>query len=186
MVLPSRPSQYARSGAFSNVSGYTRNGYPTPSSAVGRWADDFGRYDVLDAYEANDRLYKRIASELSDAGYKGYQGFRSPASRVVELYVSKLTDRLIDSLDTGTNTTLRENIMQLYEWSNWVDNSEEAVRDLITHGDLFVKVESVREDRDDDNSPFVRVQRNQLDPRTVTDFEVDARNIITYLRLDVP
>lgn len=182
----SRPSQYARSGAFSSQTDDRPGKYPTPSSAIGRWGNEVERFDVLDAYEANEWLYKKIAAELAEAGYEGYNSFRNPVSRLIGLYKAKLTDRLIDSLDTGGNVDMKTQILQLYEWSNWVDRSEQAARDLVARGILFTKWESVREDEDDPNSPFVRIQRNLIDPRNVIEFEMDGRDILTFLRIDTP
>jgi len=152
------------------------SGTPRHTTDLGRWSNEIERCDVLDAYYRNESLYRNLSAELADRRYKGYSGFRNPASRLIELYVAKLTDRLFESLDTGGNDELAEQINLLYEWSNWKDRIEEAARDLTIYGIEWVKVEQ--------NDQGTRIQRNLLDPRVVTYFEMDARDILTYLRLD--
>lgn len=164
----------------------------------GRWETQQERYDVLDAYRQNDDLYGRLRTELQLKGYAGYQSVRNPANRLTELYVAKLTDSLLEHLDTAPETDteqvtdesdatpltldpniLRGLIVKVHEWSNWQDKVEVAGRNFPTQGDLFIKVEN-----SEDNQ---RVQLNLLDPRVVAeDFQKDARGFFTYLRLDIP
>ena len=152
------------------------NSPSSPSDVLGRWSTEEERCDVLDAYVANESLYRLLAAGLNDQGYVGYKGLRNPAARLIGLYAAKLTDKLIASLDAPD--PLKGQLEQIYEWSSWEDRSEEAARDLTTYGIVFVKVEN--------NEDMSRVQFNLLDPRHVTEFTTDAREILTYLRLDVP
>lgn len=153
------------------------SGTPRTSAEFGRWSTEIERCNVLDGYYTNDALYRNLQAELSDRRYKGYAGFRNPASRLVELYVAKLSDRLFDSLDTHGKDDLAVLIERVYEWSNWRDRIEECARDLTIYGVTWVKVEQ--------NEEGTRIQRNLLDPRIVTEFKMDARDTLTYLRLDI-
>lgn len=168
------------------------------SDYYGRWETQPERYDVLDAYRQNDDLYGRLRTELRLKGYVGYQSARNPSNRLIELYAAKLTDSLLEHLDTepslpddaseGTAPALRASldpavlkslILQVHEWSNWPDKMEVAGRNFSTHGDMFIKVENSEDGK--------RVQLNLLDPRVVADdFQKDARGFFTYLRLDIP
>lgn len=172
-----------------------------PIGTFGRWENEQQRYDVLDAYRSSQDLYGRLRNELQLKRYAGYQNVRNPANRLIELYTAKLTDSLLEHLDTSSATeeseqpdtepgteletqglapeVLKGLILKIHEWSNWEDRVEVAGRNFPTHGDLFIKVEP-SEDRQ-------RVQLNLLDPRVVQDdFQTDARGFFTYLRLDIP
>lgn len=151
---------------------------PVASKALGRWETEQERYDVLDAYRANDDLYGRLKAELKIYGYERYQNIRNPANRLIEFYAAKLPDALYENLDTGEDEGLKELIKKINEWSNWKDRSEVCARNFTAHGDLFIKVEN-SEDR-------AQVRKNLLDPRHVTDYDKDARGQLTYLRLDIP
>lgn len=173
-----------------------------PSLEYGRWELQAERYDVLDAYRINQDLYNRLTHEIQLRGYAGYKNLRNPANRLVELYTSKLTDKLLDHLDTEREddvvtpdveisdtegvadvpTTIDPDVLkglieQVHTWSNWQDRVEVAARNFPTYGDLFIKIDSANG----------RVQLNLLDPRVVNEnFQKDERGYFTYLRLDIP
>lgn len=143
------------------------------------------RYAIQRAYYANNGLYEDLARHLyrfdSDAIHRAIRGLRNPAFRVVEFYPSLLwPGRLPEALPIipdETNSAIIEPIHTIWKWSNWSRKKDVFARYLPMLGDTFIEV--ARNDERD------RVFLHLIEPEHVTDFEVDERGYITWLRIDV-
>lgn len=139
-------------------------------------------YDVLATYYHANGAYQVLRDAGVAAGLSGeaLRGIKNPAYRAVEFYAAHLwPGALPDALPIVTeNARIVAPIQQVWTWSNWSAQKQTAARRLALYGDWFVKVNASVEAR--------RVWLQQLDPRTVTDFERDERGVVTFARLDVP
>lgn len=137
-------------------------------------------YELLKSYYQNNALYELLNRALSQAGIysSSMKPIRNPTMRIVEFYPAHLwPGTLPEALPIETdNTRLPEAIEQVWTWSNWNSKKQLAARFLAIYGDLFIKVAQ--------NDEADRVFMQVLDPGDVTDFDVDHRGFITYLRLD--
>lgn len=105
---------------------------------------------------------------------------RNPTFRTVEFYGKQLwPGALPDALPIeAENERIIENVHELWKWSNWASKKQVFARQYALLGNPFIKVAG-REDRQ-------RVYFQLPDPGTVTDFDTDERDNITYIRLDIP
>lgn len=134
-------------------------------------------YRLLDAYYEANGLYDRLHLELThvNGDTEALRGLRNPANRAVEFYAAKLWPELTLHAEQDA---IVEPIQQVWTWSNWAAKKQVAARWFALHGDLFLKV--VRSsDRD-------RVYFQLIRAEYVTDFDVDERGYLVYIRLDVP
>jgi len=139
-------------------------------------------YRILRAYYVNNALYDYLADVLRLQGvwHEAMKPFRNPAFRTVEFYPAHLwPGTLPDALPIETdNEAIIEPIQQVWKWGNFAGVKQVVARDIALYGDLFVKVAST------DNRQRVYMQR--LEPEHVTDFDVDERSFLQWVRLDVP
>jgi len=139
-------------------------------------------YDLLKAYYLNNGLYDTLYNALYSVGAQtqDLRPLRNPAYRAVEFYAAKLwPGQLPDALKIVTeNKALPDAIRQIWLWSNWVQMKQRAARWAGIYGDVFIKVEKPP-DKD-------RVYLALIEPQHVTDFVVDERGYMTWLRLDIP
>lgn len=143
-------------------------------------------YDMLMAYYKNNGLYDDLAIMLYEQGVRreALKGLRNPAYRVVEFYASHLWPGMLpDALPVvSDNKRIVDPIKQIWKWSNWNANKQQAARWFPTHGDKFIKIAQ----RVSRQRTAQRVYMQLLDPGHITDFDEDERGFITYARIDVP
>jgi hypothetical protein len=142
-------------------------------------------YEMLEEYYLNNGLYDLVQAELHENAIwaPGMKPLRNPAHRAVEFYVSKLWPGPLErALPIVTkNKQLAAAIAKIWEWSNWSAQKQVAARWLSNFGDLFIKVSEKAE-----NNIVTRVYLDPIKPKHVTDFELDERGFLTYIRIDVP
>lgn len=171
-------------GAFDSPAGWWnyitltlyRRDMPAP------WRD---QYRMLRAYYLNNGLYEILSELLRASGLKDIKPIRNPAYRVVEFYASKLwPGKLPAALPiVAENEAIIEPIQQIWEWSNWSNEKQTAVRWFATTGDLFIKCATNVSGR---RPEATRVYMQNIDPEVVTDFSKDERGYLTMIRLDIP
>lgn len=152
-------------------------------------------YEVLDSYYHANSLYEDVQAAHWERGIwtPGMRGVRNPANRTVEFYASKLWPGTLaspgeelppgetDALPILTdNPNLTNAVRQVWEWSNWGSQKQVAARWLAIHGDLFIKVVG-RQSLGQQRVYFQLLRANH-----VSDFDVDERGYITWIRIDVP
>jgi hypothetical protein len=105
---------------------------------------------------------------------------RNPTYRVTEFHAGHLwPGTLPQALPIqADNPDIVAPIQQIWKWSNWGANKQVAARHLGLFGDWFVKVATTT-DR-------TRVFMQNIEPEHVTDFDADERDVLTYVRFDVP
>lgn len=139
-------------------------------------------YRVLRAYYQNNALYDVISDVLRRQGVwrEALKPLRNPTYRVVEFYAGHLWPGTLPSaLPILTDKPdIIDPIQQIWQWSNWAGNKQVAARHQALYGDMFLKVA-----QSDDRK---RVYIQTIEPEHVTDFSVDERDFITYIRFDVP
>ena len=147
------------------------------------WAD---QYNMLRAYYLNNGLYEVLESLLDNVGAPSpkLRPLRNPAFRVVEFYAAKLwPGDMPDALPIVTeNDAIVEPIQQVWKWSNWGAQKQTAARWFATYGDMFLKVST----KAGTDGRVRRVYIQNLEPQIVTAFDVDERNYLEYVRLDIP
>jgi hypothetical protein len=136
--------------------------------------------NLLLAYAHNISLYDWMAENRYESGIRdeSMKGIRTPASRIVDFYVSHLwPGDLEDAFPIETeNPSILEPIEAIWEWSNWTAQKDVAAAWYATYGDLFARIETP----DDESVRFKLIQ-----PQHVSDFE-DQYGHLKYLRLDIP
>jgi hypothetical protein len=139
-------------------------------------------YRILRAYYGNNGLYDAIQDMLRRQGVwrEGLKGLRNPTYRVTEFHAGHLwPGTLPQALPIqADNPDIVAPIQQIWKWSNWGANKQVAARHLGLFGDWFVKVATTT-DR-------TRVFMQNIEPEHVTDFDADERDVLTYVRFDVP
>ncbi len=139
-------------------------------------------YNLLKMYYNNNGLY----DELYDALYavsaheESLRSLRNPAYRAVEFYPAKLWPGRVDEAlkIQAKNAKIVEPIQKVWTWSNWAVQKQKVARWLALYGDWFVKVPQ-SEDR-------TRVWLQTIYPGSVTEFDLNERGFLDYVRLDVP
>lgn len=143
-------------------------------------------YTMQNHYYQNNGLYLWLMYNLYNEGiiYEGMMPLRNPAFRVVEFYVAKLwAGQLPDALPIETkNKKIIPAIEQVWVWSNWDSEKQVAARLLAKHGDWFCKVATRSSNRE--ATGFDRVFFQNIYPGNVTDFDVDDRGVVTWIRMD--
>ena len=143
-------------------------------------------YRMLEAYYLNNGLYDATQQALYENGIwtAGMKALRNPAKRTVEFHVTHIwPGPLQKALPIVTeNQGIIEPLGQIWGWSNWGVKKQLAARWFALFGDWFCKVATSR----DAAGNITRVFLQNLKPELVTDFEVDERGNITYIRLDIP
>lgn len=165
------------------------NVYDAEYSSLGGlyWAQEKTReiMDLQRIYYLNNGLYDtlRAALYLIGAEKSKARPLRNPAYRVVEFYASKqwpgtLPDALPMELLPDANPAIEERIRDIWVWSNWSARKQVAARWQAIYGNSFLKVAG------DPERGQVLLQL--IDPRYVVDFDLDDRDVITYIRIDTP
>jgi hypothetical protein len=155
-----------------------------PMAPVGRTAALHAAemYRVLRAYYMANGLYDALQDVLRRQGVwrEALKPLRNPTYRVVEFHASHLWPGTLPAalpIETG-NDEIIEPIQQVWKWSNWSSGKQVAARHLALYGDLFIKVSETT----DRGRVFFQV----IEPEHVTDFDADERDVLTYVRFDMP
>lgn len=142
-------------------------------------------YDMLEEYYLNNGLYDLVTLQLHENAIwtPGMKPLRNPAHRAVEFHVSHLWPGNLNSAFplVTDNKTLPDAVAKIDEWSNWGSQKQLAARWFSNFGDLFIKIAEKSED-----NQVTRVYKDPIKPQHVTDFDLDERGFITYIRIDVP
>jgi hypothetical protein len=156
------------------------------SSMQGADALPLDFYRMLEAYYMNNGLYDAIQQALYENGIwtAGMKALRNPAKRTVEFHVTHIWPGAIDkALPIVTqNSRIIDPLHQVWNWSNWSVKKQLAARWFALFGDWFCKVATSI----GPNGKVSRVFLQNIKPELVTDFEVDERGNITFIRLDIP
>lgn len=144
-------------------------------------------YKVLDAYYYQNGAYEIIdalTTSSSSLELKSLRALRNPAYRVVEFYAAKIwPGSLPDALPIDTeNERIVEPIHDIWAMSNWQAQKQNAVRILTRLGDLFIRVATNGQPGESGDKVFFQI----IHPKYVTDFDVDERGFLTWIRLDIP
>lgn len=144
-------------------------------------------YRLLRAYYNNNGLYDIINQEMEATRItnKDMKPLRNPANRTVEFYAAKLWPGVLpDALPiiTEDNDDIIPLIHQVWQWSNLTAVKQRAARWFATYGDFFIKVAT----RADQTGKVTAVYEQIIKPEYVTDFDMDERGFITYIRVDIP
>lgn len=138
-------------------------------------------YGVLRAYYLQNALYEDLARAAYTIGVdtQTIKALRNPANRVVEFYPAHIWPGTLPKalpIET-TNARIIQPIQQVWTWSNWASKKQIFARNLAMLGDQYIKV-CMTDERD-------RVYYQLLDPETVTETKYDARDNLTWCRIDV-
>lgn len=116
-------------------------------------------------------------------------GLRNPTKAVVEFYVDTMwPGTLPDALpievdeDNPHPDALVAAIHQVWEWSNWEHRKQVYARTAAMMGDSLIKVPT----RTNSAGRVDSVYFELIDPVYLTDFDVDEREYLVFVRLDIP
>jgi hypothetical protein len=142
-------------------------------------------YEMLEAYYYSNCVYDAIVdvanADISWA--KSMLELKNPTFAVVEFYAKKLwPGTLPDGLPIKTDhKKIIPAIEHVWQWSNWSAKKTVAARYAALYGDMFLRVSVAR----DESQRARRVYLQIINPRNVTDFRLDERGVIVFLRYDV-
>lgn len=143
-------------------------------------------YRMLEAYYLNNGLYERTQQELFEHGIwtAGMKSLRNPARRTVEFHVTHVWPGALEKAlpVLAENVRMLAPLRQVWGWSNWGVKKQLAVRWFALYGDWFCKVAAST----DAHGRVKRVFLQNIKPELVSDFEVDERGNIIFIRLDIP
>jgi len=155
------------------------------ASALGRQgpASPRAHYDLLRALYYNDMA-------TDDAGGEQVTiGLRNPTKAVVEFYAATMWPGALPQalpIDVPEHVDNPDDLIaaihQIWQWSNWGAQKQVYARNDAMLGDSFIKVAT----HSDRQGKVDRVFMQLIKADNVTDFDVDERNYLTYIRLDVP
>lgn len=149
-------------------------------------------YRVMRELASNTNAYKELTGLLADYGLgkTAMQGLKNPTNAVCGFYAANLwpgTIReddeqsalpIIAAPNVKNPEKLKSAIHRVWRQSNWNDMKDGAAYDdAMLGGQLFRVVSDVERKR----SWFELVQ-----PDYLTDFDVDGRGYLTYVRIDIP
>ena len=142
-------------------------------------------YRLLWSYYASNQLYDDLTHILKDLNQPSEEirELRNPAHRAVEFHVAKLFPGTLPSalpILAPQNKRIIDPIHRIWRWSNFTATKQRWARFCGIFGDGFLKV--AERETPEGRRVFLQV----LDPRWVTDFEVDEQGVVTYCRIDVP
>lgn len=140
-------------------------------------------YRFLKSLYYNDRAERQ-------AGQDGLVlGLRNPTKALVEFYVDTMwPGTLPDALPIEVDEEnphpdlLTEAIHQIWEWSNWEHRKQVYARSAAMLGDSLIKVATRTNSQGHVDSVYLEL----IDAEHLTDLDVDERDYLTFLRLDIP
>ena len=143
-------------------------------------------YRMLEAYYMNNGLYEEMQAWMYENAIwtPAMKPLRNPANRVVEFHVSHIWPGNLDKAlpIVAKNKKIIEPIQKVWAWSNWARKKQLATRWYAMTGDWFCKVAT----RSNTDGKVERVFHQNIKPEVVTDFDVDERGFVTFIRLDIP
>lgn len=154
--------------------------------------DQLGMYDLLEALYYND--VQDVADTLRPTGQRPYEarGLRNPSHAVVEYFVSTVWPRNLNDafpFEYPPEFTLEHikrlerNVHKLWLNSNWAVKKSLYIRRQAMLGDAVIKIATNQKSANDKPT---RVFFRHIHPMYVTEFDVDERDYLTYIRIDVP
>lgn len=139
-------------------------------------------YALLRAYYQGNGLYARLSRAMVERGLDTapMAALRNPAFRVVEFYVAAIWPGPLDVAlpIEADNEAIVAPIEQVWSWSNWAAKKQVFARTVPMLGDGFLKVVG--------DGERGRVYFQMIEPEHVTDFDVDERGYLVYVRIDIP
>jgi hypothetical protein len=144
-------------------------------------------YSVFEQYYKSNGLYDALAYYLRVEGLwmQGMKPLRNPVHRAVEFHVAHLWPGALPQAMPITASGAKKDrvtaaIQQVWAWSNWGRQKQLAARTYANLGDLFFKVPT----HSDEQGNATQVFLQSLPAANVIDFQKDARDYITYIRID--
>ncbi len=136
--------------------------------------------DMLEVYYMSNGLYDALQQYLADTNTwsPSMKPLYNPANRAVEFHVSHLWPGTIDRAFRvlSKDQKVVDAIAKVLTWSNWAAKKQLAARWFALFGTMFIKVPSSKE--------LGKVWHQTIKPQNITDFDVDTRDYITYIRID--
>jgi hypothetical protein len=136
---------------------------------------------VLTAYAQVNGCYEtlRALRFYVDADTANLKPVRNPCPAILGFFSSKAWPEPLElKTEVANPDALTAAIEQVWQWSNWGQRRRAAAYTLAMLGECFIKIVASREKQ--------RVWFELIDATYVCDFEVDERDYLTWLRLDVP
>lgn len=144
-------------------------------------------YSVFEQYYQSNGLYDALAYYMRVEGLwmQGMKPLRNPVHRAVEFHVAHLWPGALPQAMPITASGPKKDsvtaaIQQVWAWSNWGRQKQLAARTFSNLGDLFIKVPTHR----DEDGNVTQVFLQSLPAANVIDFHKDARDYLTYIRID--
>lgn len=116
-------------------------------------------------------------------------GLRNATHGVVEFYPATLwPGTLPDALpieldeDNPYPDAVRDAIHQVWEWSNWESRKQVYARNAAMLGDSLIKVATRQNSAGQTDAVYLQL----IEPDYLTDFDIDERDYLTFIRLDIP
>lgn len=145
--------------------------------------DPKGMYSLLRSLYYNDHAHRQ-------EGQGGLvMGLRNPTRAVVDFYAATMwPGTLPDALpiefdeDNPNPDAVRAAIHKVWEWSNWESRKQVYARNAAMLGDSLIKVATRQNSADETDAVYLQL----IEPDYLTDFDVDERDYLTFIRLDIP
>ena len=158
-------------------------GQPGDVTALGRLAV----YELMEAFYKSNGLYTNTQAQMFAAGlwYPGMKPLRNPAYRACRFYSKKLWPggdvQEALPIAEGPSKNVIDAIWKVWEQSNWAAMKQVFALWLPLYGDVFIQV-----GMENENTPSAtpKVVFGLPNPKTVIEFDTDARGIVTYCRID--
>lgn len=140
-------------------------------------------YDLLRSLYYNDHATRQ-------EGQNGLiLGLRNPTRAVVDFYAATMwPGTLPDALpiemddDNPYPDAVREAIQRVWEWSNWESRKQVYARNAAMLGDSLIKISTRQNTAGETDAVYLQL----IEPDYLTDFDVDERDYLTFIRLDIP
>jgi hypothetical protein len=148
---------------------------PAPNSAL---------LDTLLAYYFSNALYDELNLVISGventAAYQKIKSIRNPVSAFVSFYQFKLFPNpfIPVPLAEGTARGTLDRIAEIWRRSAWLRMKNRAAFQFSLFGELFFRAAQ----RESDGAPMLQL----VDPRHVTELDLDDRGYITWIKTEIP
>lgn len=137
------------------------------------------KYAYLKKAYDNNNLYDNVAKNAinDNVWVEALKPLRTSVNRSVEFYVAKIFPS--NSMEiVAEKESIIEPINDITRWSNFSAKKQLFLRNLALLGDLFLKVTTAGDGN--------KVYYENIDPTLVTDFRVDSRDFMQWIRIDTP
>src|SRR5699024_4665048 len=115
-------------------------------------------------------------------------GLRNPTRAVVDFYAATMwPGTLPDALpiefdeDNPYPDKVRTAIHSVWEWSNWESRKQVYARNAAMLGDSLIKVATRQNSAGETDAVYLQL----IKPDHLTAFDVDERDFLTFIRLDI-